>query len=330
MLNKLLIYTVIVTLSLVLVFLASLIYGSVFIPPKYLFHYAYPYSFIVYTIRIPTSIATLFIGADLAVSGLILQKLFKNPLMDPYISGTSAGAAFGAVLSYVFLLFGVTISSIFYIAPFTAFLFSLIATLITVVIGKSGDVYRIIIAGIAVSYLFSSLIMFELSILEEKILQVPSVYFWIFGYINYINYSEMLLITITSSIFLFLAIKYARIIDLVALSDEISYAHGINPSKFRLLWIITISLITSLIISFTGIIGFVGMMTPHIVRGFLGGRSSFDEIPYVATIGGAILLISKIISEGALGFIVPVTTVTAIFAFPIIIYVLVRRVDIAQ
>lgn len=328
--NKLLLISILITIAIIITFIASLIYGSVYVPIRYLFRHEYPYSFIIYQIRFPTSISTLFIGADLAVSGLILQKLLKNPLMDPYISGTSSGAAFGATLSYIFLLFGIPLAYIFYIAPLTAFLFASIATLITILIGKSGDVYRLVIAGIAVSYIFSSLIMFEISILQEKVPELPSVYFWIFGYINYINYTEMVLTVVISLIFLAFTMKYARIIDLVAISDEMSFAHKVNPNRFRLLWVLAISLLISMIISFTGIIGFVGLMTPHLVRGFLGGRSSYTEIPYVAMMGGMILLVSKIISKGAFGFTVPITAVTAILAFPIIIYVLVRRIGVSQ
>ncbi|AWR96739.1 iron chelate uptake ABC transporter family permease subunit [Acidianus sulfidivorans JP7] len=304
-------------------FFLSLMYGQVYIPLKEIFSPHGYYSIILFKIRIPTSIAAILIGASLAVSGAIMQMLLRNPLIDPYISGTASGGAFGAVLSYFLLAFNLPFSSIIYISPIIAFIFALISTLITIIIGKKTGVYGIIIGGIVISYVFSSMITFMLTEMESRFPQVPPLIYWLLGSIQVVGFSYDYILLGLTLFLVILGYIQARKIDAVNISDELAYSKGINPNKFRIFWVLLISIIVGYIVSQVGIIGFVGIIVPHIVRKIAGG-SSVNLIPLSALLGSSIMTLSNIIANGAFGMLFPDTAITSILAAPIIIYVLVK------
>jgi iron complex transport system permease protein len=318
---KIVFFVIILFLS----FFLSLIYGSVKIPIQDIFRPEGIYNTIFLEIRLPTVISAAIIGAVLSISGAIMQLLLRNPLLDPYISGTASGGAFGAVLAYFLLAFNLPFSWIIYISPIIAFVFALLSTLITITIGRKGGVYGIVIGGVVVSYIFSSLITILITFMEIRYPQVPPLVFWLLGDVQVIGWNNVIILSLLSFLIIFFGIKISRKIDLVAISDEMAYSSGVNPSKFRILWISIISIITGYIVSQVGIIGFVGIIVPHIVRRILGG-SSTQLIPFSALLGSSVLLLSNLIADGTLGFKIPITAITSLLASPIIIYVLVKGI----
>ena len=304
-------------------FVLAVIYGEVQIPFNELLHPNHVYSIILYRIRLPTVITATLVGIILSVSGALMQNLLRNPLVDPYISGTSSGGAFGAVLTYYLLAFNLPLSSIIYIQPIVAFLFALISTAITVTIGKRGGVYGLVIGGVVVSYIFSSITTILVTILEEKYPQIPPLIFWLLGEVSVIGWRPVIILSVLTALLLFLSLRMARLIDLVSISDEMSYAHKVNPQKFRILWLIIISIAVSYTVSIVGIIGFIGILIPHLVRKGVGGNFS-SLILYSSLLGAIIMLFSNIISHGMLGTILPITPITALMASPVLISILVK------
>lgn len=300
----------------------SLVLGAVYISPS-LFEVS-PYSFIIYSIRIPTTISTSMIGADLALSGLVLQMLLRNPVMDPYVSGTASGAGFGAVLSYVLLAFSFPILLVEEVSPFLAFLFSVIATLLTLAIGKKGDTYSLVIGGIVISYLFSALIIVGELAISKVTPQVPSLLFFLFGEIDDVSWVDTIILINATLILSYFTYTLGRKIDVLTLSDEVSFSKGINPRRYRFLVISLVSAVVSVDVSIGGIIGFLGVISPHIVRGIIGGRSTSSLVLPVSLLGSSILLLSNVISRGALGFSIPLTAVTSLIAVPVITSILRR------
>ncbi|MCY0850496.1 FecCD family ABC transporter permease [Sulfuracidifex metallicus] len=303
----------------------SLVLGAVYISPS-LFEVS-PYSFIIYSIRIPTTISTSMIGADLALSGLVLQMLLRNPVMDPYVSGTASGAGFGAVLSYVLLAFSFPILLVEEVSPFLAFLFSVIATLLTLAIGKKGDTYSLVIGGIGgivISYLFSALIIVGELAISKVTPQVPSLLFFLFGEIDDVSWVDTIILINATLILSYFTYTLGRKIDVLTLSDEVSFSKGINPRRYRFLVISLVSAVVSVDVSIGGIIGFLGVISPHIVRGIIGGRSTSSLVLPVSLLGSSILLLSNVISRGALGFSIPLTAVTSLIAVPVITSILRR------
>ncbi|MEM0362227.1 MAG: iron ABC transporter permease [Sulfolobaceae archaeon] len=307
-----------------LVFFLGLIYGEVNIPLKYIFNPTSTYAYILFNIRLPTLLSCILIGIILSVSGAILQMLLRNPLVDSYISGTASGGAFGAVLSYFLLLFNLPFSWIIFFQPLVAFVMALIATLITTLIGRKTGSLGLIIGGILVSFIFSSLITIIISITAYKYPQIPPLTFWLLGEISIIGWFDVIVLAILTFSLLYFALKYSRIIDLLAISDEISFAHGINPNRQRIFWLVFISSLVAYCVSISGIIGFVGIIVPHIVRRLFGGNTKVLTI-YSSILGSIILISSNIISHGVFGYYIPLTAITSILGSPIMIFALVRR-----
>ncbi|MCH1772228.1 MULTISPECIES: iron ABC transporter permease [Metallosphaera] len=307
------------------IFFLALVLGEVYIPLSYVFHPSGAYGYILVQIRIPTVLASALVGSALAVSGAIMQLLLRNPLMDPYISGTASGGAFGAVLAYYLLAFNLPFSWIAYISPVVAFLFSMVSTTITLMIGRKTGVYGIVIGGVIVSYVFSSLISILLTYLQEKFPQVPPLNFWLLGEIEVVGWTYVIILLVLVLILGVLGTYTSRMIDLASISDELTFSKDVDPHRFRTAWILLISLTTGFIVSFAGIIGFVGIIVPHLVRRIVSGSAS-QLVPYSLVLGSVIMMSSEIISNGALGFKIPLTAITSILASPIMIYVLVKGI----
>jgi iron complex transport system permease protein len=251
-------------------FFLSIIYGETYIPPSELINPTGVYSIILENIRLPTVIATALIGSSLAICGAVLQILLRNPLMDPYISGTASGGAFGAVLSYFLLVFNLPFAFLIYISPIIAFVFAMIATLLALAIGKRTGVYGLIIGGVVITFVFSAFVTILVTFISIKYPFMPSVTFWLQGEIIAINwYEDSILFTLTI-ILVLLGIRDARKEDLVAISDEMAYARGINPNRYRIFWISVVSIISAYIVSIVGIIGLCGNNCATIVRRAIG------------------------------------------------------------
>ncbi|EZQ11049.1 iron ABC transporter [Candidatus Acidianus copahuensis] len=309
---------------LIISFFLSLVYGQVYVPFDKIFSLHGVYKTVILDIKFPTTLSTLLIGICLSISGAIMQLLLRNPLMDPYISGTASGGAFGAVLAYYLLAFNLPFSWIIYISPVIAFMFSLIATGLTVLIGRKTGVYGIIVGGVVISYIFSSLITVMITEMSIRFPQVPPLIFWLLGSIQIVGYTDVVILSLLALGLVLVSLRYSRKIDLVSISDEMAYSKRIDPNKFRVFWIALVSVIVGYVVSQVGIIGFIGIIVPHILRRFYGGNTKSLILGSI-TLGSTILLFSNLIADGSLGFEIPITAITSLIASPIIIYVLVRR-----
>jgi iron complex transport system permease protein len=315
-------WTLLLSVLLFFSILAALIFGEVYVPPSALLHPHGVYSVILERIRIPTVLAAAAIGTSLAVCGAVMQMLLRNPLMDPYVSGTASGGAFGAVLSYFLLAFNLPFAYLVYVSPLIAFAFALLSTLITIAVGRRTGVYGLVVGGVVVAFIFSSAVTILTTLISTRFPFVPSVTFWLQGQIVVVGWRSDLGLFALTAILVLLGVKQARRIDLVAISDEMSYARGINPNTYRYMWVV---LVSGYIVSLVGIVGFVGIIVPHIVRRILGG-STTALVPYSALLGSPLLLLANILSSGIFGTVIPVTAITSLVAAPIIVYVMVRGI----
>ncbi|NON63424.1 iron chelate uptake ABC transporter family permease subunit, partial [Acidianus sp. RZ1] len=245
---------------LIISFFLSLVYGQVYVPFDKIFSLHGVYKTVILDIKFPTTLSTLLIGICLSISGAIMQLLLRNPLMDPYISGTASGGAFGAVLAYYLLAFNLPFSWIIYISPVIAFMFSLIATGLTVLIGRKTGVYGIIVGGVVISYIFSSLITVMITEMSIRFPQVPPLIFWLLGSIQIVGYTDVIILSLLALGLVLVSLRYSRKIDLVSISDEMAYSKRIDPNKFRVFWIALVSVIVGYVVSQVGIIGFIGII----------------------------------------------------------------------
>jgi iron complex transport system permease protein len=274
------------------------------------------YRDIILKIRLPRIILALFVGASLSVSGASLQALFRNPLVNEYILGISSGAAFGASLSIVFFgkNFPVEISS---------FIFAFIAFFSVLLISKGtgSDIISLLLTGVIVSTFFTALLTLVEFLASPYSLQ--SLFFWLMGSLSVAGWREVgysLPFMLAGILVLSL---YGWRMNILSLGDEEARALGLNVKLEKIIIMLTTTLVTSSAISSAGIIGWIGLIIPHISRMIFGVENSV-VIPASALIGASFLLIADDFSRGIASFEIPVGIFTSLIGIPFFIYFLKR------
>lgn len=269
---------------------------------------------IVWDIRLPMTLMALTVGAALAVAGVIMQTILGNPLASPYTLGFSAAAGFGAA---VVLLTGITLPIMAWLTvPAAAFAATLISASLVYGLSRARGMTPevMILAGIATLFLFQSLQSMVQYLASPEVLQ--AIVFWLFGSLLKASWDN-LPVTVT-----ILAICVAAILPdiwrLTALrmGDDRAAAVGINVTRLRVRMFVIVALLTAGAVAFVGTIGFVGLVAPHIARGFVGEDQRF-LLPMAALTGGIIMagssILSKVISPGG---VIPIGIVTAVLGVP--------------
>lgn len=273
---------------------------------------------IILNIRLPRVLMAVLVGASLSISGLSLQTIFKNALLEPYLLGISSGGALFVFLSSLISLY----------FPFKAPVFSIFGSLfaITLVLGVSRkgeyNPYALLLSGIAISLLFSGILAFLIYILPAERIQI---FFYLFGSLSKSSWKTVMVVFIIFFISFVYFILRNRELDIILLEKEEAYSLGVIPERINLEVIIFSSLLASICVAFTGIIGFVGLMIPHISR-ILKGEKHGKIIPLSALLGGILLLICDDISRGILnGVEIPVGIITSLLGVPFFLYLLLKR-----
>jgi len=277
-------------------------------------------STVILEIRLPRVLLGMTTGWGLAVVGATLQALLKNPLADPYILGISSGAAFGATLVFALQqLFNVFL--IGYVSP-VAFLFALFAGLLTYLIANQGGklpVGQVILAGVIVSMLFGAATTLTIVFGWRG---TTNVMFWLFGSLSNASrgtFEITFIPVIMGSIFLFF---FSSELNAMALGEEEAMHLGVETKRIKIVLLITSSLMTAFIVSNTGIIGFVGLVIPHVAR-FIVGADNRLVLPLSAVIGAIFLPVCDSIARTvASPAEVPIGVVTAFIGTPLFIYLM--------
>jgi iron complex transport system permease protein len=286
---------------------------------------------VLWNVRIPRIVSAIFVGASLAIAGAVMQCVLKNPLASPFTLGISQGAAFGAAIAIVYFGAGqihrvgesLTIFNP-YVVPIFAFSGSLISAFVILVLAKLRDLTpeAIILAGVAMSALFQAAVMLIQYFATD--VQVASIVFWTFGDVGRARWIEIYLIVATFvACFLYFFYRRWDYNSLLA-GDETAISLGVNPKKLRIEGMVISSFLTAVCVSFTGIIGFIGLVSPHVVRLVIGGDYRF-LIPSSALVGAVILLASDTVGRLVISpVIIPVGIITSIIGAPMFIYLLLR------
>lgn len=320
-----------------LILLVSLLTGSVEIAPKELLQVLSGtpqgnFTTIIWNIRLPRSLAAIAVGSGLALAGVAMQSILRNPLGSPFTLGIANAAAFGAALSIIVLQAGeVSIRSATGITinnPWTttisAFLAALIATgmLLAIARYKRASPEVMILVGVAISSLFSAGTMFLQYFADD--VQLAAVVFWTFGDLGRATWRDlgfMAVAVVLSSLYFWLNRWNYNAIDA---GDETALGLGVNVAQVRLIGLIISSLITALMVSFVGVIGFVGLVAPHMMRRLVGDDLRF-LIPATALGGANLLLLSDIVARTLLSpQVLPVAILTAFMGAPLFIYLLIQ------
>ena len=286
---------------------------------------------VLWNVRIPRIITAIFVGASLAIAGAVMQCILKNPLASPFTLGISQGAAFGAAIAIVYFGAGqmhrvgeaLTIFNP-YVVPIFAFFGSLISAFVILALAKLRDLSpeAIVLAGVAMSALFQAGVMLIQYFATD--VQVASIVFWTFGDVARARWIEIYLI-IAVFLICFIYFFYRRWdYNSLLAGDETAISLGVKPQRIRLEGMLLSSFLTAVCVSFTGIIGFIGLVAPHIVRLTIGGDYRF-LIPSSALVGALVLLASDTVGRTVISpVIIPVGIITSILGAPMFIYLLLR------
>jgi iron complex transport system permease protein len=279
---------------------------------------------IILDIRLPQILLGVFVGVALASAGTAMQGLFKNPLAEPFIIGVSAGAALGAVLALTVgsILFG---SDMYYWAPVFSFIFALFAVYLVYNIAKvegKVSVTNLLLAGIAVNIFLSALtsLLVYLYIKDTK-----EVLFWLIGSLGNSKWTDVQLVVPIVIIGVFALMIYSKDLNILLLGEESARALGVDVENVKKIILFFSTLITAAVVTVSGIIGFVGLIIPHIMR-LIVGPDHRILLPASALTGGIFLIWCDTIARTELlGAPVPVALITAIIGGPFFIYLLWRR-----
>lgn len=274
---------------------------------------------VIMDIRLPRILTAALVGGGLAVAGVVFQAVLLNPLADPYTLGVSSGAAFGASLA---LILSLTMPTAFSV-PLFAFAGALAAMTAVLYLAENGgtSANTLILSGVIVAAILSAGIGFIKYLADE---QVSIIIFWLMGSFASRTWHDVELtltvVVATSLIILF----YGRDLNIMALGSRSAASLGVNTARNRKILIVTASLLTAVCVSVSGIIGFIGLIIPHLMR-MVAGPDNRRLLPASFLAGALLLLGADTISRAVLPSEVPIGILTSLIGGPFFCYIFRRR-----
>lgn len=281
---------------------------------------------IIYQVRMPRVIFALLVGLGLSLCGVVMQAVVQNPLADPYILGVSSGATLGATFSILIGFGSSAILSQFGVA-FGAFIgafITAIAVLILSSLGGKVTSIKLVLSGVVIGALcssFSNLIIYFASNAEG----IKSVTFWSMGSLASASWDKIPIIIFVVVIGIIFFLSQFRVLNAMLLGDESAITLGINLGVFRKIYMIVVALITGTLVAYTGMIGFVGLIIPHLVRGITGSDHK-NLLPFALLLGALFMIWADILSRVLIDNVeLPIGIITAVIGSPLFIYIIIKK-----
>lgn len=325
---------VVLTLLTVALFAVDLAVGSVAIPLREVWasltggEVAASTAKIVRSIRLLKAVVALLAGAALAVSGLQMQTLFRNPLAGPYVLGISSGASFGVALlllgAPMLGLGGSTLLSSFGMAGAAWVGAAIILTLVAVLSRRIKDIMVILILGMMCSSGIDAVVQILQYLSSEGALK--SFVIWTMGSLGDVTTPQLALLAVAVVIGLVLAVAVIKPLNLLLLGEQYARTMGLNIHRTRRLVFLSTTLLAGTVTAFCGPVGFIGLAVPHLARMLFREADHRVLIPAAALTGSCVLLLCDIVSKW---LTLPINTVTALMGIPIVVWVVLRHKTIA-
>ena len=288
---------------------------------------------IIWNIRLPQALSAMVAGAGLAVSGMIMQTILKNPLGSPFTLGISQAAGFGAAFSIVILGVGSVHSGTEgdiiinnpYMTTISAFFWAAVSTGVILVIAryKNAAAETLILTGVAMGSLFQAGTTGIQYFADD--VEISSIVFWTFGDVGRATWIDLMLMTVIFLLALLYFFRNRWNYRTISSGDETAEALGVDVEKLRMRGMLVSSFLTALIVSFVGIIGFVGLVAPHIVRKLIGTGENY-LLPFSCLAGALLLLGADTAARTIIAPVVlPVGILTSFLGAPLFIYLVLRR-----
>lgn len=281
---------------------------------------------IIWFVRTPRVILAVFVGMGLATTGAVMQAIVQNPLADPYILGISSGASLGATFA---ILVGFGSASVFaqFGMAFGAFVGAMIAAFAVLVLSGIGGrmtSVKLVLSGSVISALFSSVSSF-IVYLANNAEGMKTVTFWSMGSLASASWNKLAVLSVTVVIITGFFLFQHRILNVMLLGDEAAVTLGVPLSKYRQFYLLLAALLTGVIVAYSGMIGFVGLIIPHIVRGFIGSDHK-RLLPVVALSGSLFMIWADVLSRTLISSVeLPIGIITAVIGAPMFIYIIVKK-----
>ena len=276
---------------------------------------------ILFSVRLPRILFAGIVGASLSLGGVVFQALLRNPLADPYVLGISGGAALGAIVGIV-----LGVSSFYLGVPFLAFCGALVTVfLVFIVAGGSRGLLdnTLLLAGVVVNSFFSAAILFALSIVNS--MELHSISFWLMGDLSGAAGKEIAVAALSLIVCFAVLYTQARKLNLIVQGEDTALQLGVNVKTTKYILLIVTSLATSIAVSLAGIIGFVGIMVPHMMRLVFGSDHRL-LLPAAALFGASFMVVADTLARVVLAPAeLPVGVITALCGAPYFIFLMRRK-----
>ena len=273
---------------------------------------------VVVQVRLPRICCAILVGGALSVSGASYQTLFKNPMVSPDLLGVSAGAGFGAALCMLQ-------NGHWWQIQMSALLFGLLAVAAAYLIGRmfgQNNITVLVLAGVVVSSVFQSLLSI-VKTLADTDNALPSITFWLMGSLGKASNSDLLVMLPATLGSLLLIFLFRHQIDALAAGEDEAITMGVNVQLVKLIVVLTSTLMTVCSVSICGVIGWVGMVVPHIARILVGANYS-RLVPISFAIGGIFLLLIDNLIRGPIGVDLPLGVLTSLIGTPVFVVLLTK------
>ena len=278
--------------------------------------------FIIFEVRLPRIILATLTGSLLAMAGAVYQAIFQNPMADPYVIGISSGAAFGATIAIIFLppmmLLGNSIVSL------AAFLSAILTSVLVYFISKTKrgvDTFSLLLTGVVISTVLSSFISLIMLAHQDEAMKIMT---WTMGSFNAKSWNHVLTILIPTVIGIFFTIYHGKDLNVLVMGEEEAMTMGLDTKRLKRNMLLICALLTSIAVSVSGIIGFVGLIVPHFIRLIFGSEHKF-LLKASFVFGAIFMLLSDTIARSLLGgFEIPVGIITSLIGGPLFLILLVR------
>ena len=276
---------------------------------------------IVVNLRMPAIVTALVCGFGLAIAGVCMQSMLRNPLADPYTMGISSGAGFGAALA---MILGIEIIGGAGTVA-NAFVFAILPAMVILFLSKfrNATPTMMILCGIALMYLFNAATQLFMLIADPE--DLSAVYKWMIGSVDGTSMDEAVIVLIVAILGTIYVQYMSNQLNLMGLGDESAKTLGVDVERKRLILLVVVTLVAATVVSFTGIIGFIGLVAPHMVRAIIGTDNKY-LIPASGFFGAFLLLLSHLVAMTiAQPTVLPVGVITSCIGGPLFLFLILRN-----
>jgi iron complex transport system permease protein len=273
-------------------------------------------AYIIRNLRIPRILSAILTGASLALCGVVFQSVFRNPMADSYVLGVSSGASFFVGLGFV-----VGISFVDVSLPVVAFCGSILTTALLFLISRR-NTGTLLLSGIALNFFLSAMTTLTIYLSNR---QADNILFWTLGSLGSSSWPRLLILCVVTIAATLVVGRNTEAMDLLLMDDSTAISSGLNVKAVRIILLVTASIVTATVVCFCGIIGFVGLMSPHFMR-ILVGPKHRRLLPLSMLMGAVILLFADIVCRSLIApSELPIGIITSVLGAPVFLMLLRRK-----